>query len=498
MASNLKNKLFYYALSMDFLMFVEKCYNEIGGGQKFAKTIAIELIVDKLLEIQNDKIMRSIINVPPRTLKSTIVSIAFTAWLLGQDPKLKILCISYGEDLAKDFSIKVRQIMKSTWYKKIFSTRFSANGQRDDYLETTNGGFRRAISIDGSITGYGADIIIIDDPQKATDVLSEQIRNKTNAIFSNTIISRLNNKITGKIILVAQRLHPDDFSSYVQKYETWDVLKIPAIAKQDIEYKLSNKKTIIYKNGSVINPDIEPLDKLLKIEQAMGEFNFCAQYQQEPISPKGNIIKIDDFKYFNFKQINGDKTVIQSWDCAQKTGENNDFSVCVTAIISNDIVYVIDITKYKLDFPDLLDEIKNMQIATNANEIIIEDQGIGAGLISQLEREGYSPISFKPKDSKAVRAQCVTDLIRRGKVRLLQGAFWLNDFTDEVRAFPHGAHDDQIDALVQLLSLFKDGVFSSSIGDLVIDRFDEYCHYQSTEQIANTYIDQLLDDMHNI
>lgn len=155
--------------------------------------------------------------------------------------------------------------------------------QQDDFFETTQNGFRKASSLGGTLTGYGADIIIIDDPQKAQEILSEKIRKSSNEIFSNTIISRLNNKVEGKIVVVAQRLHMEDFSDYVQKYGKWEVLAIPAIAETNETYILSNDKVIERKIGDVINPELEPLEKLEEIRNGMGEFNFSAQYQQTPI-----------------------------------------------------------------------------------------------------------------------------------------------------------------------------------------------------------------------
>ncbi len=492
MTTNLE-KNFYLALSKNFKMFVEKCHNEVGGGQQYVETIATELIADKLMSIQNGDIKRSIINVSPRSLKTTLVSIAFTAWLLGHNPKLKILCISDGDEPAKDFSIKTRQIMRSDWYKKTFpDTRLSLFGQRDVYIQTTKNGCRKATSLEGQLTGFGADIIIIDDPQKSAEIKSDQIRKKTNEIFSNTIISRLNDKVNGKIIIVAQRLHQDDFSSYVQKFDNWDILKIPAIAEQETIYKLSDGSKIIRNAGDVINPILEPLDKLENIRKGMGDFDFSAQYQQEPIPLKGNIINFDDFRFFKSNLSLRTQTTVQSWDCALKTGVNNDFSVCVTAKIINEIVYIIDIYRCKLEFPDLLKEIKRKKRYYCADTIIIEEAGIGAGLIQDLDSEGINVIPFKPKDSKPDRAACVTNLIRNGRVRLLEGAGWLNDFADEVRAFPYGAHDDQVDALVQLLTLVKNDTLTSHTGVVIIDNgFPDY-----SDDITELR-DWLLEDYYN-
>ncbi|MDD3594595.1 MAG: phage terminase large subunit [Candidatus Gastranaerophilales bacterium] len=492
--SNFKRKLLSAALAQDFNMFLEKCYNEIDGGEKYTETIATELIIDKLNYVSNGNTKRLIINVPPRTLKTTIVSIAYTAWLLGHNPTLKILCISYGDDLAKDFSFKTKQIMRSKWYKEAFpKTRLKQNRQQDDFFETTRNGFRKAASLGGTLTGYGADIIIIDDPQKSQDICSEKTRKSSNEIFSNTIISRLNNKNEGKIIVVAQRLHPDDFSNYVQKFGKWDVLSIPAIEESDKSYTLSDGSIINRKTDDVINSELEPLEKLKEIKSGMGEFNFSAQYQQMPIPPQGNIIKYKDFAFYDILPPS-EKIYIQSWDVAAKTGENNDYSVCVTAAVCNNIVYIVDILRYKLDFPDLLNKVKEMYKIYNAQRVIIENSSIGPALISHLRKE-LVIIPYNPTESKADRAITKTYLIRSRNVLLPKNAHWLEHFKDEIQSFPYGKHDDQVDAFTQLLDEIEKERQSPTLKNMAeainTQKQKEWEESQHPEQLKN-FMDMII------
>ncbi len=469
-----EEKLLYAALAKSPSMFVEKCYNEIDGSYEYNETIASKLILDKLKIITEATEKRQIINVPPRCYKSTIISIAYTAWLLGQNPKLKILCISYGDDLAKDFSIKVRQIMKSDWYKKTFpKTRLKLWGQKDDHLETTKNGYRRAASIGGSLTGRGADIIIIDDPQKAQDILSERKRKTSNETFASTIISRMNDKTKCKIIVVAQRLHMDDFSGYVQKYGKWDVLAIPAIAEKDETYTLSDGSVINRKAGSVINPTTEPLEYLLEIREGMGDFHFSAQYQQKPIPEEGNIIKFKDFLLYDTIPSTNDMSIVQSWDMAEKPGKNNDFSVCVTAAICNNITYILDIERYKLEYTDLLNQVKYMRNKHSAQAIIIEDIGQASAIVKQLRSEGIGIIADRPTLSKTIRAAAITYKIRAGEVRLPKSAKWIKEFEDEISSFPFGRNDDQVDAFTQLVSNVQDGLIVPSMPIIMFDDDEE-------------------------
>lgn len=450
--TNIGQILLYATLAQNFNMFLEKCYNEIDGGEPYTETIATKLIIDRLHCVSNSDTNRLVINLPPRSLKTKIVSIAYTAWLLGHNPKLKIMCISYGDDLAKDFSFNTRQIMQSDWYKKTFpKTRLKKGRQQDDFFETTQNGFRKATSLSGSLTGYGADIIIIDDPQKAQEILSDKTRKSSNETFSNTIISRLNNKNKGKIIVVAQRLHMDDFSNYVQKFGKWNALAIPAIAETDETYTLSNGTILSRKAKDVINPNLESLENLEEIRKGMGEFNFSAQYQQQPIPAKGNIINFDDFQFYDSLPVTSEGLIMQSWDVAMKTGEKNDYSVCITAKIINKIAYILDISRYKYDFTKVLAEVKIMKNEYDVQRIIIEDAGVGIPLIQQLRSEGIHPIPYHPTISKVERASACTYMISSHRVLLPKTAPWLDSFKSEVLAFPYGAHDDQVDALSQLI-----------------------------------------------
>ncbi len=465
--TNIGQRLLYAALAQNFNMFLEKCYYEIDGGETYTETIATKLIIDRLHRVSSDNINRLVINAPPRSLKTKIVSVAYTAWLLGHNPKLKIMCISYGDNLATDFSLYTRQIMQSDWYKNTFpKTRLKKGRQQDSFFETTQNGFRKAASMQGGITGHGADIIIIDDPQKAQEILSDNKRKSSNEIFSSTIISRFNNSNKGKIIVVAQRLHEDDFSNYVQKFGKWDVLSIPAIAETDETYTLSDGTILLRRAKDVINPDLQSLESLEEIKIGMGEFNFSAQFQQQPIPAKGNIINFDDFQFYNSLPVTSKGVIMQSWDVAAKTGENNDYSVCVTAAVINNVTYIIDISRYKVDFTDLLAKIKEMKQLYGAQRIIIEDIGIGTSLINYLKREGLIILPYCPTLSKADRAAAKTYLVRSGNVLLPQNAGWLDSFKAEVLAFPYGKHDDQVDSLIQLLDEIEKSQNNCSIEDI--------------------------------
>ena len=469
-----KKRVFNALCRENFYAFVKKAFNETHGSEHFHDSFAIELICDRLEKCMRGEIRKLIINIPPRNLKSFITSVCLPAYLLGKDPQKEIVCVSYSSDLANKLSRDTKSIMEMPFYKDIFATRIGRKNT-EDMFETTKHGSRAATTVQGALTGLGGNYLVLDDPCSAADVLSDVKRKNLNDWFQNTFLSRLNDKKEGVMIVIMQRLHEEDLTAILEKQGGWEVLSLPAIAEKDESFVLSDGRIVGRKAGEVLNPEHEPLEVLLDLKKAMSEYNFSAQYQQNPIPLKGNIINFDDFKYFENLPTADNRIVVQSWDCAHKTGENNDFSVCVTGAIINNIIYILDISRYRLEFPDLLDEIKDMQCIAHANEVVIEDADIGSGIIQQLEKAGCCPIPFKPEVAKPVRAACVTKLIRDGRVRLLKDAIWLQDFAKEVRAFPYGAHDDQIDALVQLLTEFEKGTFASSSGVYIIDScFDSY------------------------
>lgn len=483
-------KQFNYALSHNFNMFAEQAFKTLRPGENYPyiETIATKLIIDSLLRMERGECNKMLINVPPRSLKSTLISVAFTAWILGQDPTAQVVCISYNDDLAKDFSTATRKVIESDWYKAAFpKTKISPNKNTEAKFETTQNGSRTAISLQGGITGRGGEWIIIDDPQKPDDVLSETIRTRTNKIFDNTLLSRLNNKVKDKIIVVGQRLHVDDFYSHVKKFSTWHELVIPAIAEKDEEFRLISGETITRAKGSVINPKIEPLEILLQMKAGMSDYNFSAQYQQRPVPEKGNIINFEKFILYPKGFVPEFTHVLQSWDIALSTGDNNDYSVCVTAGLYNDWVYILDITRGKWSSPELLPKVKEMKGIYSADGVIVEDSPISKGLIQHLEQDGLSVIKHRPTDCKEARANNQTFKIEAGKVRILADAPWINAFKNEILTFPKGVHDDQVDALIQLLERTDAFQRTQNVHNVIKRRTENYNHRSQRNQAVRDY-----------
>src|ERR1700758_365648 len=197
-------------LRTDFALFAARCFHDLNPQTELAMNWHLEVIAAKLMAVRQGKIRRLIINLPPRHLKSLLASIAFPAWCLGLDPTAQVLCVSYAQDLADKLARDCRAIMMSPWYRRLFPTRLAPHRQAVQEFITTGQGYRLSTSTGGVLTGRGADLILIDDPLKPEEALSEARRRATNDWYANTLYSRLNDKRRGGIVIIMQRLHEDD------------------------------------------------------------------------------------------------------------------------------------------------------------------------------------------------------------------------------------------------------------------------------------------------
>src|SRR5215467_2892797 len=231
MFENLTRPEYDVVLRKDFATFAARCFHDLNPLAELAVNWHLEVIAAKLAAVRAGRIRRLIINLPPRHLKSLLASIAFPAWCLGHDPSAQILCVSYAQDLADKLARDCRSIMMSPWYRRIFPTRLAPHRQAVQEFITTRQGYRLATSTGGVLTGRGADIILIDDPLKPDEALSDAQRKTANDWFSHTLYNRLNDKRCGAIVIIMQRLHEDDLVGHVLTQEAWEGVCFPAIAE---------------------------------------------------------------------------------------------------------------------------------------------------------------------------------------------------------------------------------------------------------------------------
>jgi len=446
-------KVLNAAMRHDFPTFIHRAFQITNPGRTFEENWHIDAIAHQLRLSAEGKQNRLIIATAPRTLKSVIASVAYPAWVLGHNPSARIITVSYGAELAALHARQWRQVVMSRAYKEAFpETRLSAVKNTENEAVTTANGFRFSTSVGGALTGRGGDIIIVDDPIKADDAMSEVKRTAVNEWFDSTLLSRLDDKKTGAIIVLMQRLHVDDLVGHLLRKGNWTYLCLPAIAEVDQKIVVGPDRYYFRKAGEVLHPKRDSRELFEQKKLEMGSFQFAAQYQQRPIPPEGEIIKWAWFRRYDaFPTRKHGDYILQSWDTAMSDGVSSNFSVCTTWYIQGPDYYLVDLVRERLGFPDLCKRAIEHALEWGATPII-EDKASGISLIQQLRR--YSPkkpIAFKPEGDKLTRLIAQTPKIEAGHVFLPEQADWLDGFREELLLFPHGRYDDQVDSLSQFL-----------------------------------------------
>jgi predicted phage terminase large subunit-like protein len=444
----------------DFTAFARKAWPWINGGEQLQWNWHIDAMAYRLEQVECGDIRRSLINLPPRNAKTKIVSILWVAWMLGRDPTLNFVCVSYSNELSAKIARDCRTVIEAGWYREIFpGTTISRSRSAAYDFETNCGGGRFATSVTGTLTGRGGDIIILDDVIKPDEVNSETTRNAVNDWFQSTLASRLDDKQKGVIICVMQRLHENDLSGLLLEKGGWDHLCLPAIATQNETIMLARGGLHRRAEGDVLHREREPLPVLMEMKAAMGSTAFEAQYQQEPMPAQGNLFKAEWLSFHDEckDEMKGD--IIQSWDTGIKTGSANDYSVCITARRFRNQVHLIGLWRGKLEFPDLLRKAIELARAHNTGTILIEDKASGQQLVQSLRAGNYNgvpnPIGCTPELDKFSRAAGVSSMVEAGQVSLPENSSWLDAFRRELLSFPSGKHDDQVDAFSQLLAWIR-------------------------------------------
>lgn len=445
-------------LRKDLEAFIAKVFATVSPGDSYKRNWHIGAVAYELERCWRGETTRLLINQPPRSLKSICSSVAFVAWALGHDPKKRFICVSYSQDLAVELNRQFRAVVQSDWYRRLFPNTCFAKSTADE-CTTTKGGGRIATSIGGTLTGRGADIIIIDDPLKAEDAQSDIARKAVIDWFSSTLITRLNNKDSGAIIIVMQRLHEEDLCGHVLAEGDWCHLNLPAIAIEDQKIRVGPNLHNIYhrQQGDILHPDHESTASLERTKAEIGSMAFSAQYQQEPIPRDGNLVKREWFqKYQGTPWKEKSAQIVQSWDVAGTTTERSDYSVCTTWAIVGKSYYLIDVWRGRLETPNLRRKIIDLQRMHGARTVLIEKSGLGLSLYQDLRQDSPpdfpNPIGISPTTDKVNRMSMQSARIEGGQVYLPEEAPWLAGYLNELLGFPHAKHDDQVDSTSQFLN----------------------------------------------
>jgi predicted phage terminase large subunit-like protein len=438
-------------LAEHLMSFTEFAFDVVRPGVAFNSNWHLEAVTEKLSQVARGEVRRLIITLPPRNLKSLCASVALPAWFLGRYPWERVVVVSYSDLLARTHANDFRLLVKHPIYQSTFpGMRLDRDTDRE--IVTTQRGKRIATSIEGTLTGLGGNLIIIDDPLKIGDAMSEAVRARVIEWYRSTLLSRADSKKEARIVVVMQRVHQNDLVGYLQERGGFEVLNLPAIAQRTEDYMLGDGRIYTRQKGELLHPEHEPVEVLLELKREMGPIAFSAQYQQSPIPPGGAIIKQKwlEATYDNIQRQSGDR-IVMSWDIALSETESGDYSACVVLLIRQEAFYVLEVVRGRFPFETLKRKVMEIKARYGSSTLLIEDSPISRGLIQSLREKSINVTPYRPETDKVARVIAQTDLFAGGSIHLPQRAEWLEEFTAELLAFP-GRHDDQVDALTQGLA----------------------------------------------
>ena len=438
----------------DFIKFAHEMWPGFIDGRHH-KTMA-----RKFQEIAEGKIKRLIINMPPRHTKSEFASYLLPAWFLGKFPNKKIIQCSNTAELAVGFGRKVRNLVDSEAYAHVFPNVSLRSDSKAAGRWSTNGnGEYFAIGVGGTVTGKGADLLIIDDPhseqEAAIAATNPEVYDKVYEWYSSGPRQRL--QPGGAIVLVMTRWSKRDLtgriiqSSIERDGETWEVIDFPAIMP----------------SGNPLWPEFWSIEELEALRNELPLPKWQAQYQQQPTSEAGAIVKREWWKVWEGDSPPHCEYVIQSWDTAFLKSERADYSACTTWGVfykdenPNDAhIILLDAMKRRMEFPELKETALRMYREYEPDAFIVEAKASGAPLIFELRRMGIPVQEFTPSrgNDKIARINSVSDLFASGKV-WAPATRWAEEVVEEMAEFPSGEHDDLVDSSTQALIRFRKGGF---------------------------------------
>lgn len=393
------------------------------------------VVCDHLQAVERGEIDRLAIFMPPRHSKTYHVSQRFPAWYLGRHPDHQVILASYGAELAEANSRIVRNLLNDERYP--FAVRVAQDSAAVNRWSTDARGTIIAAGVGGAMTGFGAHLMVIDDPVKGREEAdSETYRERAWEWYTEVARTRL--MPGGAIVLCQTRWHEDDLSgrAVMAHQDRWTVVDLPAVNDQ----------------GEALWPEWFDIDTLAEIRDDIGSRAWHALYQQKPQADEGGMFKRAWFT----RRVNAAPhplTVVQAVDSAFKTGVMNDYSVIATWGTDGVDYYLLDIWRDRVEYPDLENAIVSEYAKWGAQAVLIEDTAAGQSIIQSLRRKTALPIvDVKVTASKESRAAAVSPICEAGKVVLPSGATWSDAWIDEHAAFPMGAHDDMVDTTSMALT----------------------------------------------
>ena len=437
--------------------YFQRLMHPVVSSATYINALHSRAISEALDKIARGEIRRLLLTVAPRHFKSYQASVALPAYLLGRDPSLRIICASYGSDLADTFASQTRDIMRSPDYHSLFpQTRLRSKTPPVADLRTTENGYRFATSIGGVLTGKGADIAIIDDPMKAGDLTSESVRDSVGEWFKTSLMTRFDKPSDARVIVTMQRLHMDDLIGRLKADTGWTVLDLPAIAPVSAVLDLGHGKKHLVQPGNILFPEHFDKAALAQLRFDLGEAGYSAQILQRPTPAGGHLFDLSDMLQFDpdeYRDLRQFEATIVSVDCAAAAGISSDYTATTTWGVMGPELFLLHAVRGQWTLPKTLEKIRPIinAAASKNRAIVIESGGAGLPLYQTLLTEGYEQVwTWSPKNNKEARAEMANLRIEQDRILFPSQAPWLEEVKAELAAFPHGKNDDYVDSISQV------------------------------------------------
>jgi predicted phage terminase large subunit-like protein len=489
----------------------------VNEGRPFVEGWHLEALCEHLEAVYSGQISRILFNFPPRTSKSTGISVGFHTWCWTKNPALQFLFLSYVAKLSIKDSIKCRRVIASNWYQEHWSYKFQLTSDVNSKIRFDNNkkGYRIATSIGGSGTGEGGDYIILDDPNNAGDTESDVKREATNEWCDQVLSSRLNDLKQGRVIIVQQRLHAQDYSGHLLAKE------IPGLVHLclPMEYEQGRKCITVplkstdgkpwsdprTKEKELLWPEkVGPAELLILKKELNSEYAVAGQLQQRPSPAEGGIIKKKDFQWWCEPTAPQCEFILQSWDTALSTKPTACYSACTNWGVFKDKygnahTILLSAWRGRIEYPDLrrmalrlskcihdtrIDDPVPEDYVFKPDMILIEAQANGLSLIQDLNRAGLIVNRFDPKKNggdKIARARLITHVIEAGRVWLPARSPnydklrpFADEFLEACAVFPNDEANDYVDSMSQaLLKMLSSGLIGNPDDEQVLSSYRE-------------------------
>jgi predicted phage terminase large subunit-like protein len=436
-------------LREDFRFFLVWAFHVLNPGLVFQDNWHIDAIAHHLMKVSRGEILRLLITMPPRSLKSHSISVAYTAWELGRNPSTKFIDASYGEKLSELLAQQTRKLMQNPEYRAAFPHMVFADNSPLDMMKTTSHGYRCATSVGGAVTGIGADCVIADDLLKAS--ASPLEREKAIEFYKSSLLSRLNNKNTGRAIVVAQRIALDDLPGYLIDQGGYTHLNLQAIASTTEDIEIGPAKWKRFEAGAYLHENREGKETLDRARRDLGDEHFAAQYLQKPNGAQGAMLDPMWFPpYEQARPLRRYPLRILSIDTALSTATTANYSAASIFGGDGKIFDLLHVWRNRVGFENLVKMTYRLISEFEITHVMVERSAAGFALLEDLERKyAYGVVPIFAKLDKEKRVERAIPFFRDRRIRLPLKAPWLTDLKSEIFSFPNTMYDDQLDTVVQ-------------------------------------------------